>query len=139
MEAKGSLAFLSRHLFSISSYSRLYSGIVDFLKLASHANSKHFFTWKSWKYKLETGKETANYKIKIFFSPGKKTLFLPRSGSPVRPLYKLDLPMPGRCRYQPSIKECIGCIRCISGKRSIGSCSCTQEQLHAANQYPDEG
>ena len=29
-------------------------------------------------------------------SPGKKTQFPPRSGFPVRPLYKLDLPMPGR-------------------------------------------
>ena len=31
------------HLFSISSYSLIYSGIVDFLKFASQANSKHFF------------------------------------------------------------------------------------------------
>ena len=31
------------YLFSISSYSLMYSGIVDFRKFASQANSKHFF------------------------------------------------------------------------------------------------
>ena len=32
------------YLISISSYSLMYSGIMDFRKFASHANSKHFFT-----------------------------------------------------------------------------------------------
>ena len=51
------------NLFSISSYSRLYSGIVDFLKFASHANSKHFLTGqkKSADTSLKCSKEATMY------------------------------------------------------------------------------
>ena len=36
------IIFSLNYLFSMSSYSLLYSGMVDFLKFASQANSKHF-------------------------------------------------------------------------------------------------
>ena len=41
------IAFHSTHLISISSYSRLYSGMVALRKLASQANSKHLPTKRS--------------------------------------------------------------------------------------------
>ena len=51
------------NLFSISSYSRLYSGIVDFRKFASQANSKHFLTGqkKSAETSLKCSKDATIY------------------------------------------------------------------------------